>query len=311
MSVVLVTGAAGFVGSHLLELLLQEDTEIIGWYRPGTEPSITAPRIRWVSVEMQTATAVLAAFNDAKPQAIYHLAGSAHVGDSWRHTHETFAGNVLASSHLFEAVNQSGLRPRVLVTGSAAVYAPLDRAITETDPVLPASPYGTSKLAQEMLAVRAWEEDGTPTLLARAFNHVGPRQAPSFVASSIARQVASIEAGAMEPLLAMGNLEPKRDIMDVRDTVRAYREMMRTGTPGIPYNVCSGHALAIRDLVEMFRSRARVPVRIETDPSRFRPKDVALVLGDATRLTTDTGWAPRIPLDQTVDDLLEYWRRAV
>jgi GDP-4-dehydro-6-deoxy-D-mannose reductase len=313
MAAVLITGAAGFAGSHLLELLSRDgDSEIVGWYRPGTEPPASgAPAVRWAAVEMHNAGEVAAAIAEARPTAIYHLAGAAHAGDSWRYTHETFAGNVLASSHLFEAMRQAGLRSPVLITGSAQVYRAADHALTEHDPLLPTSPYGTSKLAQEMLAVRAWEEDGIPTLLARAFNHVGPRQAPSYVASGIARQIAQIEAGQAEPVLTTGNLEPKRDLMDVRDTVRAYREMMRAARHGVPYNVCSGHAIAIRELVEMFTLRCRVPVRVQTDRSRFRPKDVPLLLGDHSRLTADTGWVPQLSFEQTVDDLLAYWRRSI
>jgi GDP-4-dehydro-6-deoxy-D-mannose reductase len=308
---VLVTGAAGFVGSHLLELLTQDGIDVVGWYRPGTDPPARARGVTWVAVEMHNPSEVTAALERAQPDSIYHLAGSAHVGDSWRHTHETFAGNVLASSHLFESMRQTGLRSRILISGSAQIYIPADRALTERDPLLPTSPYGTSKLAQEMLAVHAWEEDGIPTILARAFNHVGPRQAPTYVASGIARQIAQIEAGQAEPTLTMGNLEPRRDLMDVRDTVRAYRDMMRAARPGVPYNVCSGRAIAIRDLVEMFTSRSRVPVRLQTDAARFRPKDVPLLLGDHSRLTTDTGWKPQIPLEQTVEDLLGYWRETI
>jgi GDP-4-dehydro-6-deoxy-D-mannose reductase len=312
MAVVLITGAAGFAGGHLLELLSRDgDSEIVGWYRPGTEPPVTSAGPRWVSIEMHDAGEVAAALADARPAAIYHLAGSAHAGDSWRHTHETFAGNVLASNHLFEGMRQTGLQSRVLVSGSAQIYIPVDRALTERDQLLPNSPYGTSKLAQEMLAIRAWEEDGIPTIVARAFNHMGPRQAPSFVASGIARQIAQIEAGRAEPILTLGNLEPKRDFMDVRDTVRAYRDMMRAAMPGVPYNVCSGRAIAIRELVEMFTARSRVPVRLESDHSRFRPTDVPLLLGDHTKLTADTGWAPEISLEQTVDDLLAYWRQSI
>ena len=159
-----------------------------------------------------------------------------------------------------------------------------------------------------MVAPAGWQDDGIPTLIARAFNHVGPRQAPSFVASSIAKQIAEIEAGTRPPVLAMGNLESERDIMDVRDTVRAYRAMMASAKPGITYNVCSGAPVRIRTLVELLQSKARVPITIEQDPARFRPNDTPLVLGDHRRLTSDTGWTPQIPLEQTAEDLVSYWR---
>jgi len=156
--------------------------------------------------------------------------------------------------------------------------------------------------------VRAWQDDGIPALIARSFNHVGPRQSPSFVASSIAKQIAEIEAGRREPKLMMGNLESQRDIMDVRDTVRAYCAMMASATPGIPYNVCSGVPVPVRRLVATMLSKARVPITIEQDPARFRPNDTPLVLGDHRRLTADTGWTRQVPFEQTVSDLLDYWR---
>jgi GDP-4-dehydro-6-deoxy-D-mannose reductase len=203
------------------------------------------------------------------------------------------------------------LKPRVLITSTAFVYAPQDRAITERDLVRPNSPYGTSKVAQEMLGVRAWEDDGIPALIARAFNHVGPRQAASFVASSIAKQITEIEAGRRLATLSMGNMESQRDFMDVRDTVRAYQSMMASAQPGVPYNVCSGVPLRIRELVDLMRSQARQPIAIELDPSRFRPNDTPLVLGDHARLTHDTGWTPRLPLERTIGDLLDFWRASV
>ena len=308
---VLVTGAGGFVGSHLIELLERDHTNIAAWLRPGTEPLVRGSRVKWLDIEMHDREAVALAIAESAPQQIYHLAGVAHVGDSWDHTHETFAGNVLATHHLFEAVRRAALRPRVLVTSSAFVYAPVNRATTEQDLVRPNSPYGTSKVAQEMLSTRAWEDDGIEALLARSFNHVGPRQASSFVASSIAKQIAEIEAGKRNPTLLMGNMESERDIMDVRDTVRAYQSMMQSAKPGIPYNVSSGIAIKVRTLVELLTSKARVPVAIEQDPSRFRPNDTPLVLGDHSRLTADTGWSPQIPLERTVDDLLDYWRQQI
>jgi GDP-4-dehydro-6-deoxy-D-mannose reductase len=308
MSTVLVTGAAGFVGSHLLELLEQGDDWILAWLRPGTEPSVIGKRVGWLSVEMHDRDAVHAAIAQSRPDAIYHLAGVPHVGDSWSHTYETFAGNVLATHYLFDALRRERLAPRVLVTSSATVYAPSSRAILESDPVNPNSPYGTSKLAQEMVARRSWEDDGIPGLIARSFNHVGPRQSPSFVAPSMAKQIAEIEAGLRPPTLSMGNTESQRDIMDVRDTVRGYQAMMKSAQPGVPYNVCSGTPTAIRSLVDLFISKARVKITIEQDPARFRPNDTPLILGDRSRLQKDTGWMPQIPLEKTVDDLLAFWR---
>lgn len=308
MPCVLVTGAAGFVGSHLLELLEHEPVQIVAWLRPGTEPLVSGSRVIWHPVELHDREAVAAAVAAFAPSEIYHLAGVAHIGESWSHVHETFAGNVLGTHHLFDALRRAALKPRVLVTSSAFVYQPINRAITELDLIRPNSPYGTSKVAQEMLAMRAWEDDGIPALIARAFNHVGPRQAPSFVASSIAKQIAEIEAGRRPATLEMGNLDSERDIMDVRDTVLAYRAMMRSATPGVPYNVCSGTPVPIRRLVELMQSKARVPITIEQDPARLRPNDTPLVLGDHSRLSADTGWSPQIPLARTVEDLLSYWR---
>ena len=325
MRSVLVTGAAGFVGSHLLELLEKEvrlkadphgvadphSVQIVGWLRPNTEPIVTGSRVIWHGVELHDRNAVADAIDAFKPSEIYHLAGVAHVGESWSHVHETFAGNVLGTHHLFDALRRAKLKPRVLITSTAFVYAPLDRAITERDTVRPNSPYGTSKLAQEMIAIRAWEDDGIPSLIARSFNHVGPRQSPSFVASSIAKQIAEIEAGRRPAKLEMGNLDSQRDLMDVRDTVRAYRAMMASAKPGVPYNVCSGNAVPIRTLVDLLRSQARVPITIAQDPSRFRPNDTPLVLGDHSRLTRDTGWSPELSLERTVGDLLAYWRQQI
>jgi GDP-4-dehydro-6-deoxy-D-mannose reductase len=308
---VLVTGAAGFVGGHLLELLEQGDDWITAWLRPDTDPSVVGRRVGWLSVEMHDREAVHAAVKQTRPEAIYHLAGVPHVGDSWSHTHETFAGNVLATHYLFDALRREGLTPRVLITSSATVYQPASHALRESDPVNPNTPYGTSKLAQEMVARRSWEDDGIPGLVARSFNHVGPRQSPSFVAPSMARQIAEIEAGRKHPQLALGNLDTERDIMDVRDTVRAYRALMQAAKPGVPYNVCSGMPVSIRALVEMFVSKARVPIELTQDPSRLRPNDTPIVLGDRTRIQADTGWAPQIPLEQTVDDLLDYWRSLI
>lgn len=302
-----MTGAAGFVGAYLVELLQQEGAMVVGWQRPGTAP-LTQAAIQWARVEMLDPDAVSAALATLRPSEIYHLAGSAHVADSWHHTRETFEGNVLATHHLLQGLCRAGLRPRVLISGSATVYRPAAERLTESSSLLPASPYATSKLAQEMVAAQAWREHGLPVLLARSFNHVGPRQTPAYVAPSLARQIALIEHGDLPPVLKVGNLDPERDVMDVRDTVRAYRAMMAHAEAGVPYNVCAGRAIRIGDLVELFRARARVPIAIEQDPARMRAVDVPRLWGSHDRLTRATGWQPAIPIEQTVDDLLAWWR---
>ena len=197
---------------------------------------------------------------------------------------------------------------KVVIPSSAMVYAPAEKAFEEDDPLVPGNPYALSKLAQEMEGTRAIA-DGVEVKIARAFNHLGPRQDPFFVASGFARRIADIEAGRWEPEIAVGNLDARRDLTDVRDTVRAYRLILEQGAVGRPYNVCSGRAITIRELLDRLLARTRVPIRVRIDPSRYRPNDVPLMLGDPTRIQSELGWLPEIPLDRTLDDVLEDWRR--
>jgi GDP-4-dehydro-6-deoxy-D-mannose reductase len=310
---VLVTGAAGFAGSHLLDLLEPGGRAVVAWRRPG-EPLPAPPtgtRCRWMEVEILDEEAVGRAVREARPALVYHLAGIAHVGGSWAGTSRTLEVNVLGTRHLLDALAAIDHPEKILVSGSALVYREQARAITESDPIGPGSPYGLSKLAQEMTGAHAALEQGLPVVLTRSFNHIGPRQAPSFFASSVARQIARIERGLAEPVLEVGNLEGQRDLTDVRDTVRAYQAIAERGVPGGIYNVCSGRAYRIGDILDALLSRSRVAIAVRPDPGRYRPHDAPLVLGDASRLTSELGWAPRIPIEQTLSDLLEHWRQAV
>ena len=305
---ILVTGAAGFVGGHLIDRLQAEDKHVVGWYRPGGDTSRLRAGVEWMPVDLLDRAAVSRAVTNMSAEAVYHLAGAAHVAHSWRIATETYQKNVLATHHLLAALRDASSSARVLVACSATVYRPQNRPLTEADAVGPTSPYATSKLAQELLAVRAFRDEGVATLIARSFNHTGPGQDPSYVAPGIARQIARIEAGMQEPILRLGNLEPRRDLTDVRDVARAYVAMMTHATPGIPYNVSSGRELAIRTLVETFVTRARAAVRIEQDRALLRPNDIPLLVGSHDRLTADTGWTPQVPLEHTIDDLLNHWR---
>ena len=303
----LVTGAAGFAGSHLLDLLTREtDLPLVAWYRPDGARPLTLPGVTWEPVDLLDRTRVYDQLATLRPAAVYHCAGAAHVGQSWNDTERTFATNLRGMQHLLEGLRRTEQPSRVLLPSSAMVYADADHPLREDDPIKPASPYALSKLAQELLA--GDYPDGPEVMIARAFNHVGPRQDPIYSISGFARRIADIESGHDRPELAVGNLEAQRDVTDVRDTVRAYRLMLERGQPGRVYNVCSGRALSIRSLLDMLLARARVPIAVRIDPARYRPNDSPLVVGDPARIRDELDWSPRISIDQTIDDVLGYWR---
>jgi GDP-4-dehydro-6-deoxy-D-mannose reductase len=304
--VVLVTGAGGFAGSHLVEHLLVSPNH---QRSEGGSPSHQVVTWTRQTLDLLDRDRVRAAIRELRPAQIYHCAGLPHVAESWRDTAQPLEGNVLATEHLFDALRREGVRCRVLVPGSATVYAPSSEPISERDRIAPASPYAISKFAQEQLALRAIHEDGLDIVVTRSFNHTGPRQTPAFVAPSMARQIALIERGQIEPVIKVGNLDAQRDVTDVRDVVRAYVALMQSGKTGVVYNVASGVARSIRSILEALVSRSKVPVRIEVDQARMRPNDVPVVVGNHSRLTEATGWQPQVSFDQMLDDLLSYWRR--
>ena len=303
---VLVTGASGFAGSHLVQHL-SSSHDVVGWAR-STPPQEIAGLARWQPVDLLDRVAVTRAIRELRPAAIFHCAGLPQVAESWGDTAAPLAVNVLGTHRLLDAVRLAALPCRILVTGSAHVYAPSPTPIAEDHPLGPASPYALSKLAQEQLALRAASEDGLQVIVTRSFNHTGPRQKPSFVAPSIARQIAAIERGALEPVIRVGNLDAQRDLLDVRDAVRAYAALMNAGTPGAVYNVASGVGRPVRAVLDALVSRSRVPIRVEADAERMRANDIPILIGDATRLREATGWEPEISFDRMLDDLLGYWR---
>jgi GDP-4-dehydro-6-deoxy-D-mannose reductase len=303
---ILVTGAAGFAGSHLIDLLSESGANIVAWHRPGGSPPREHVGVRWDAVNLLDQAQVQAAVDRARPAVVYHCAGAAHVARAWDSTAPTFETNVRGTHHVLRALERSGIEARVFVPSSALVYASAEHALAEDHPLRPTNPYGLSKLAQEMLGLRS--NGALHVTIARPFNHIGPRQDPYFVASGFARRIADIEAGRWEPVISVGNLDARRDLMDVRDTVRAYQIILERGQPGRPYNVCSGTAISIRELLEQLIARARVPVAVKVDPARYRPNDTPLLLGDPARLRDELGWSAQIPMERTLDDLLEYWR---
>lgn len=292
-----MTGARGFVGRYLVEHLETTGAKVTGWTRE--------------QVDLLDRSAVSRAMAEVRPNVVYHCAGAAHVGQSFSNIADTFAANVLGTHHVLDALRGTNVNARVLITGSSLVYRQSDRALKEDDPTGPATPYAVSKLAQEMLGQRGIREDRQQVLLTRPFNHIGPRQAPTYAAPAFAQQIALIEKGRRAPEIVVGNLDASRDLHDVRDTVRAYAAVAERGEPGRIYNVCAGQAFRIRDVLDRLVAMSRVKVTITVDPARYRPSDNLMVWGDRSRIENELGWQPQIPLDQTLKDVLDYWRKAV
>ena len=286
-----VTGGAGFAGRHLLALL-------------GPD-AVAPPREELDLLDPEAVRAALAA---AEPELVVHLAALASVGRSWHDPRATVTENIEMSLNLLEAVRLEAPAATVVLAGSGEVYGPPERLpLDESAPLRPQSPYAVAKAACELLGGQYADAHGLRVVRTRAFNHAGPGQTDDYLVGTLTRQVAEAEAaGADEVVLRTGNPDSARDFTDVRDVVRAYIAAAEL-QPGV-YNVCSGRSLSVRELVELVRAEARLPVRHEVDPARVRPHDVPEIVGSAERFRAASGWTPEIPIERTVADALGAWR---
>jgi len=315
---VLVTGIDGFVGSHLAEALLESTgVRVSGIVHPDSvSPHIDhlLGKISLHRLDIADLRAVREAVRSSAPDAIYHLAGQAFVPLSLEEPYGTFRTNITGTLNVLESVRglSSELhRPcRVLVVSSGEVYGSVARSalpVHEEEPLRPANPYAASKASADLIAQQYRTAFNVPVVVARPFNHLGPRQSELFVGSAFAKQIAEIGLRKREPELLVGNLEPRRDFTDVRDVVRAYIRILDGERQYGVYNVCSGRSVRIGDLLEMFRAAGGVSVRIVSEQSRKRAGEVGEIVGDCSRLTAETGWRPEVALEDTVRDLLRYW----
>jgi len=314
---VLITGITGFAGSHLAEYLLAEqpEVEIYGTYRwRSRRENIEhlGQRIHLREADLRDYSSLHSLLDEVRPERIFHLAAQSFVPSSWRAPAETLSTNVIGQTNLFEAVRYIGLDPVIQIACSSEEYGlvyPEETPIKEENPLRPLSPYAVSKVAQDFMGYQYFQSFGLKVVRTRAFNHTGPRRGDVFVTSNFAKQVASIEAGLQPPVIRVGNLDAVRDFTDVRDTVRAYWLAVEKGRPGEVYNIATGSGITIRELLDRLVAMADAEVTVETDPERLRPSDVEILIGDSGKFRRDTGWAPRIPFEQTLVDVLDYWRR--
>ncbi|MBI5428712.1 MAG: GDP-mannose 4,6-dehydratase [Nitrospinae bacterium] len=309
----LITGVNGFAGSHLADLLLAGNEEVAGVARdPGKDGNIrhVRDRVRVVAGDVRDAGRLKQILRDVRPDRIYHLASVTFlpaVSGDWRAAFETV---FFGTQNLLEAVKETRPDARVLWVGSSEEYGlppPEELPVRETCPLRPISLYGAGKAAAEALVHSYVQRDTLDVVLARPFNHIGPRQDGRFACASFARQVAAISAGT-PPVLKVGNLQAQRDFTDARDTVRAYRALMEFGKSGEVYNVCSGQSLSVQSLLDGLLKLIGVAVKVEIDPERYRPEAPSKFYGDYSRLNRDTGWRPEISLETTLRDLLRYWQ---
>jgi GDP-4-dehydro-6-deoxy-D-mannose reductase len=312
----LITGISGFVGSHLAEYLLQHtDWRVAGTvYGPEENIEHLRDRLELYPAELSKLETVISIIERAKLDYIFHLAAQPLVSLSRRDPWGTLAINIRLQLNILEAVVRLGSGARILVVGSSEEYGrvrPDELPIKETNPLRPTNPYAVSKVAQDMLGLQYHLSHQLFTVRVRSFNHIGPRQRIGFVAPDFARQIAEAEAGLQEPVIRVGNLKPQRDFSDVRDVVRGYHLLITQGKAGEVYNLGSEQARSVRELLEILTAMSKVSITIEQDPERVRPTDVPVIFGDCTKIREQTGWRPKIPFEQSLQDVLEYWRGQV
>lgn len=314
----LITGITGFAGSHLAEYLLTlEDSEVHGtirWRSRTENIDHIRNRLRLHICDLRDATSTLLLIRTVKPDRVFHLAAQSYVPMSWLAPAETLTTNIICQTNLLEALRQERPDCPVQIAGSSEEYGmvlPNETPIKETNPLRPLSPYGVSKVAQDLMGYQYFQSYRLPVIRTRGFNHTGPRRGEVFATSNFAKQIAEIEAGKREPVLYTGNLNAVRDFTDVRDTVVAYHLALEKGEPGDVYNVATGKGWKIGEILEILLGLSRRKIEVRQDPERMRPSDVELLIGDPTKLEKRTGWVRRYKLEQTLADLLNYWRSRV
>ena len=312
---VLITGITGFAGSHLAEhLLSMKDVEVYGIWRWRSRTEHIEPfldKLRLYECDLRDASSVRDVLERIKPDRIFHLAAQSFVPTSWHAPTESLATNIIGQLNIFEAVRRIGINPMMQLACSSEEYGMVyenELPIKETNPLRPLSPYAVSKVGQDLLGYQYFMSYQLNVVRTRGFNHTGPRRAPVFVSSTFARQIADIEKGKCPPVIYVGNLDARRDFTDVRDMVRGYWLALEKGEPGEVYNICSGQCFKISEVLNLFLSMTKVKPEIKQDPSRMRPSDVQVLLGDNTKFKKRTGWEQEYPFTRTLQDLLDYWR---
>ncbi len=313
---VLITGITGFAGSHLAELALAKGAEVYGtvrWRSPIQNIEHILSRLKVFDADLRDPASVHAILAEVAPDRIFHLAAQSYVVSSWLMPTETITTNIVGTVNIFEATRRLGYKPRILVSCSSEEYGfvkPDEVPITEDNPLRPLSPYGVSKVGQDLLSYQYFMSYGTDVVRTRAFNHTGPRRGRVFVTSNFAIQVLEVQKG-LRDFVSVGNLDAVRDFTDVRDTVAAYWRALEAADAGDVYNICSGKGYRVGEMLDLLIKISGTKPEFRVDPARLRPSDVDLLVGDNTKFKAKTGWRPEIPFERTLSDLIAYWRERI
>lgn len=313
----LVTGVTGFVGSYLAELLLDKGLEVYGtirWRSRTDNIESIKDKIHFIDADIKDAHSMQNVIDESYPDFIFHLAAQSFVLTSWHAPAETLTTNIIGNVNLLEAIRKSGCNPVIHIAGSSEEYGmvyPNEVPIKETNPLRPMSPYGVSKVTQDLLSRQYYMSYGLKVVVTRAFNHTGPRRGEVFVTSNFAKQVAEIEKGVKEPVIYVGSLTAQRDWTDVRDVVRAYYLAVTKCDYGDVYNICSEKIRTVQSVLDMLLGMSDKNITVKQDPARMRPSDVEILHGNYSKFKNKTGWKPEIPFEKTMQDLLDYWRERI
>lgn len=315
---ILITGVTGFVGGYLVEQCHTRypQAEVFGIYhnKPLRQGSAALRQVIPLQADVTQAEEVLQALAQSCPDVIFHLAAQASVAASWSDPIRTLQVNAIGTLHLLETVRLEHPTARIVLVGSGEVYGaalPHENPIREECPLRPVNPYAVAKATQDLYGYQYGVSYGIPIMRVRAFNHFGPRQADAFVVSGLARQIALIEAGKAEPVVLVGNLQAKRDFLPVRDVVEAYLAVAEHGQPGEVYNVGSGRARSIGEILDCLLTLTKKPISVREDAARMRPVDIPILEADISRIHAHTGWQPTVPFELALRETLDYWRAMV
>lgn len=307
----LIIGGAGFVGNHLIRHLRDDKKWDVAVTKMANE-RIDQQDISIYDLNILERDSVVILLKEVRPDVIFHLAAQSSVALSWKNPDLTVDVNIKGSIHVLDAVRELDYSPRILLIGSGEEYGYVRQneiPIKEENPLRPGNLYAATKICQNMIGSIYARAYGMDIMMVRAFNHVGPNQAPLFVVADFCKQVADIEKGIQEPVIRVGNLCAKRDFTDVRDVVIAYGMLVEKGKAGETYNIGSGNALSIEEILNMILLHTKCEIVVEIDKERLRPADVPVIQADTDKIKRDTGWEPKITLNRTIQDTLEYWRK--